>query len=461
MKTQSKLALILFLSNALIVVLFGVAVYYSLYKYSYNDFHKRLETRASIAAQFNFNTNQLSAEAFKLLREQHFEKLPDEKEYIINLSDSFAVAQASVTHKISTSFIKQIEQNGAADSKDGNLFYSGITHTDNQINYAVIVSARNYYATHHLFYLRNIVVVGMICILLITVSFAIYFSKKIFEPIKRITDRVKEISSENFHLRLDEDEDNDNNEINELKSTFNDLLNRIETAFETQKNFVSNASHELGTPLTSIIGEADVALIKERTPAEYREAIQNISTQAERLDQITKSLVFLAQTGYKGKKIPFEVFRTDEIIWEVKQVIDKLNPQNKIYIDLSLLPEEPKKLKIKGNKQLLHMAIANILNNACKYSHNKPVSVSIAASNNQVIVVVKDDGVGIPSSEIKYIYDPFFRASNTSYFEGYGIGLPLARNIILLHKGTLDVYSEAGKGTTVYIHFPLHFVDLP
>jgi signal transduction histidine kinase len=460
MKTQSKIALILFSSNVLIVVLFGVAMYYSLYKYSYNDFYKRLETRASIAAQFNFNTNKLSAEAFKLLREQHFERLPDEKEYIINLSDSASIKEASVIHQIPASLINQIKQYRAADSKEGNLFYSGIIHTDNNIEYAVIVSARNYYATHHLYYLRNIVAIGILCLLVITVCFAVYFSKRIFQPIKKITDRVKEISSENIHLRLDEIEGNDNTEINELKSTFNDLLNRIETAFETQKNFISNASHELGTPLTSIIGEADVALIKERTPAEYQEALQNISSQAERLDQITKSLVFLAQTGYKGNNIPFEIFRTDEILWEVKQVIDKLNPQNKIYIDLSLLPEEPKKLKIKGNKQLLHLAISNILSNACKYSHNKPVAVSIAASNNQVIIIVKDEGVGIPPSEIKYIYDPFFRASNTSYFEGYGIGLPLARNIILLHKGSLDVYSEPGKGTSVHMHFPLHFIGL-
>jgi signal transduction histidine kinase len=266
-------------------------------------------------------------------------------------------------------------------------------------------------------------------------------------------DKVKQISTENIHLRLKEPENN--NEISELASTFNDLLNRIETAFETQKNFISNASHELATPLTAIMGEADVALIKERKPEEYQHVLQNVVQQAERLNQITKSLLFLAQTGYKGKKIVFEILRLDELIWEVKRLIDRLNLDNKIMVDLSLLPEDPKKLKVSGNKQLLHLALANLLNNACKYSHNKPVSVHIGASQEQVLLFIKDQGIGIPENELAFIYDPFFRASNTHLFEGYGIGLPLARNIIKLHNGTLLVTSKVDNGTSVQISFPL------
>jgi signal transduction histidine kinase len=180
----------------------------------------------------------------------------------------------------------------------------------------------------------------------------------------------------------------------------------------------------------------------------------NILKQAERLDQITKSLLFLAQTGYKGKAIPFEKIRVDEVIWETKDLIDKLNPGNQVLVDLNLLPEDPRKLKTTGNRQLLQLALSNILNNACKYSGNKPVSLFIASSDTHVIITVKDQGIGIPASEIAYIYDPFFRASNTKLYEGYGIGLPLSRNIITLHKGTLHVTAVVNEGTTVQIKLP-------
>ncbi|WP_218921463.1 sensor histidine kinase [Haliscomenobacter hydrossis] len=399
----------------------------------------------------------MNAEAFKTIREQYFEKLEQEREYVFEINANSTLSQAAEKYQLPLYFLKSVLKEGKTTSNDGNTFYAGIKYNQNNKLYLVVVTAENYYVSHHLRVLRNILFGGMFLIVLITIYLSIYFSKHIFDPIKQITDKVKQISTENIHLRLEE-KDTNNNEISELTATFNDLLNRIETAFETQKNFISNASHELSTPLTSIIGEADVALIKERTIEDYQLAMQNILQQAERLDQITKSLLFLAQTGYKGKKIVFEVLRTDEIIWEVKSLIDRLNPQNHIILDLNLLPEDHKRLKIKGNRQLLQLALANILNNACKYSHNKPVIVYLASSDNQVIIVIKDEGVGIPAEEMPYIYDPFFRASNTHLFEGYGIGLPLARNIIKLHEGQLTLSSEVNVGTTVQIKIPIALI---
>jgi signal transduction histidine kinase len=453
MRTQTKIAVTLVIFNIAILLLFGIGIYFFLNEYSYVDFYKRLETRATIGAKYNLKIDSANAESFKKIREQHLEKLESEQEYIIKVNPNTPLEQLANTHKVPLSLLKAIVKDGRGRFKQGNIFYSGIKLQHNNATYLVIVSANSRFVSHHLLFLRNILLWGLLFMVIVTVYLSIYFSKHFFDPIKEMIDKVKQISTENIHLRLKEPENN--NEISELASTFNDLLNRIETAFETQKNFISNASHELATPLTAIIGEADVALIKERKPEEYQIVLQNVLRQAERLNQITKSLLFLAQTGYKGKKIVFEVLRIDEIIWEVKGLIDRLNPENKILVDLNLLPEDPKKLKIIGNKQLLHLALANILNNACKYSHNKPVAVHIGASQDHVLLFIKDQGIGIPESELPFIYDPFFRASNTRLFEGYGIGLPLARNIIKLHNGTLLVTSKANNGTSVQINFPL------
>ncbi|GAB3516123.1 HAMP domain-containing sensor histidine kinase [Emticicia fontis] len=453
MKTQTKIAVSLIVFNSALLLLFGIGIYFFLNEYSYIDFYKRLETRANIGAKYNLKIDSANAEAFKKVREQHLERLESEKEYIIKIDPMVSLEQQAETHHVPLSLLEALVKDGRARHQDGSIFYAGLRIQHNKATYLSIVSANSRFVSHHLIFLRNILLWGFLFIVIVTVYLSIYFSKHFFDPIKEMIDKVKQISTENIHMRLKEPENN--NEISELASTFNDLLNRIETAFETQKNFISNASHELATPLTAIMGEADVALIKERKPEEYQKVLQNVVTQAERLNEITKSLLFLAQTGYKGKKIVFEIVRTDELIWEVKALIDRLNPDNKIMLDLSLLPEDPKKLKISGNRQLLHLALANILNNACKYSQNKPVSVHIGASQEQVLLFIKDQGIGIPESELPFIYDPFFRASNTRLFEGYGIGLPLSRNIIKLHNGTLLVTSKPGQGTSVQINFPL------
>src|SRR5690606_12503295 len=125
---------------------------------------------------------------------------------------------------------------------EGSIFYSGIKYAHENKTYLVVLSANNYFTSHHLSFLQNIIFGGILFTILITAYISIYLSKYIFDPIKQITDEVKQISTENIHKRLEEK--GNNNEISELISTFNDLLVRIETAFETQKNFISNASHE-------------------------------------------------------------------------------------------------------------------------------------------------------------------------------------------------------------------------
>ncbi len=232
------------------------------------------------------------------------------------------------------------------------------------------------------------------------------------------------------------------------------MLNRIEASFEIQNNFVSNASHELRTPLTAIIGEADVTLSKIRTPEEYIETISIILEEADKLDKKTKALLFLAQTGFNGKTVEFSKVRIDQLLWDVKEIIERINSNSSIYLDISLMPDDPMKLKVLANEQLLHLAFTNIVSNACKYSDYKTVRVSIGVSNANVIVVINDQGIGIPEKELSHIYDTFYRASNTKNYEGYGIGLPLTRNIIRMHKGEILVYSEEGKGTTVQVKLP-------
>ncbi|RAV29916.1 sensor histidine kinase [Sinomicrobium soli] len=451
MNTRNKIILSLTALVLVYILIFCGFIYFSIENYSYVDFYKRLEIRAVTAAKIELEHRQ-DRDILLEIRQDFLEKLPDEK---INIADLSGVDPRAKAKKLGVpvSFIEEILHRGKGFYNHENTYFSGIQYETQGKNYLVIASAENYYNTHHNAYLKNLLLAALLVSILIITFFAYLFSKMVFRPVKNIIDKMREISSENMHLRLEVPKNNE--ELKNLTLTFNDMLNRLETSFETQKNFISNASHELNTPLTSIMGEADVTLAKQRSEEEYRTALGNILEDAEKLSKKTEALLLLAHTGFNGKVQKFEDIRIDELILEAEQTTHKIYPNAQIHIDFDLLPEASEKLNVKGNRQLLHMAVSNILLNACKYSDFKEVRVALGVSDDNIIIMIKDKGIGIPKQEMQYIYDPFFRASNTGKYHGYGIGLPLSRNVIQMHKGILSVFSAENEGTTVEIKLPV------
>jgi signal transduction histidine kinase len=453
MSSIRKISVLLISSISILLFFLGYSVYYYLSNYTYADFYKRLEARVSVAEKYQFESNQKDAQVLKNIRDEHLELLSDEKEYILYCPNTNAIKQLADSNLLPIDFLNIVSSQQFANFQKDDIFYYGKIRKSTEGFYFIIVSAKNYYNSHHLILLKKVLITGGIIVILIIIYFTYLFSLNFFNPIRKIITKVNSISTDNIHLRLD---DNQNSvEINQLATTFNNLLNRIEIAIETNKNFISNASHEFGTPLTAIMGEADVALLKDRTPIEYQETLQKILKQSERLNKISQSLLFLAQIGYKENKLNFTIIRTDELIMQANEIMNQLIPKNNIKIDFDLLPENPKKLKVLGNKELLMLAMTNILTNACKYSSNKPVIVSLASTNNQILIIFKDEGIGIPEPELPFIFDPFYRASNTAAYDGYGIGLPLTQNIIKIHKGELIISSVLHKGVTIQVKLPV------
>ncbi len=450
---QTKTMLLVMLVFTVVILLFSGLVYFSIVNFSHQRFYELLKIRASTIVQIekskayiDTSTNEIIT---NLTRE---EELPMEKDYVFEIPKDSNYSKITHQIHIPDTFFKRIVKKGEANYNDKELYYIGQSFRSHNKNYIAIASAKNHYVVYYLGYLKRTLITCMILAIFFSLIFSFYLSKTLFKPILKITNKVKEISSENLHLRLEPQPGN--KELNELVDTFNGMLNRVETSFETQNHLIGNVSHELRTPLTSIMGEADVALSQERTKEHYQETLQIILEEAEKLDKKIKALLMIAQTGFDGKIQKMDKVRMDQLLWDVIETATRINSKNNVFMDISMLPDNPKKLKVQGNEQLLHLAMANIINNACKYSNFQQVKVSLGATDTHVYIIVKDNGIGIPDSEFTKIYDPFFRASNTKNYEGYGIGLPLARNIIRIHNGELIVNSKENVGTTVQISFP-------
>jgi signal transduction histidine kinase len=145
----------------------------------------------------------------------------------------------------------------------------------------------------------------------------------------------------------------------------------------------------------------------------------------------------------------------DEILWEAREELLKFNNKYRILIRIDdQLPDE-NLMNVSGDESLLKVAVSNLMDNACKYSANQTVEVKLSHFDNKMLVEFEDKGIGIPAAEIRKIFQPFYRASNTLGYNGSGIGLPLVRQIINNHNGTLEIRSTAGEGTCVSVSLPV------
>ncbi|GAA0534153.1 HAMP domain-containing sensor histidine kinase [Chitinophaga japonensis] len=452
MKIQNKIAILFTALTAAIILLLSLFIYYFASRNTFQNFYHRLEVRARIVAQASLATDTNSTNIYYRVKEEQLEDLPFEKDYFLPLkADTPELAQKSPL-PLPAYFYRRALTEGIAHYVRDNQFYVGY-YPGNNHRFIIVTSAQDVYGMEELKGLKKVLFTGFLVFSVLVFTTGIYFSRQIFRPVRNIVHNVKRISANNLHLRLETGSGRD--ELSELAVTFNDMLSRLEATFESQNNFISNASHEFRTPLTIISGEAELGMQKAAPSPELAASFALILREAERLDQLVSSLLSLAQTGFDGKKMQWEKIRLDELLWSVKTMADQIYPGNKVMLDFSQLPEEADNLSTEGSLPLLRLAFSNVVLNACKYSNNQPVVVQLAAVRRVITVTIMDQGIGIPQAELSQVFVPFFRASNTGNYEGHGIGLPLTLNIIRLHKGSIEIEAKEMKGTVVRIHLPV------
>jgi signal transduction histidine kinase len=421
-------------------------------------FVKRLTDRAKLVASIHYQADPEKARYYKQLRERGLPELIDEKDYVLRVNGPTSFEYNTELHLPPEFYASAMKEGSGWVAEEDSRYYYAQIFNEGDIKYMVIVTARDRRGNTTTLYITRILIVGGMAFLLLAFFFGRFLARRVMNPVANITNEVKRISASNLHNRVPMPNADPQDEISDLTKTFNDMLDRLETSFEIQANFINNASHELKTPITTIIAETEITLLKERNPAEYEEVLNNIQKQATRLANLTESLLKLTQTGYDGNKQVQDNVRMDELLMDVKCELDKLYPDNRITINLKDIPEDAGLLTLPCNRPLLELAVSNIITNGVKYSDNEEVFVSLSANSEVIKVTITDIGIGIPPEDIPYLYEPFFRGKKASRYNGYGLGLPLAMKIIRMHKGELVIQSEPGKGTVVNIIFKPHAV---
>ncbi|HUP95489.1 MAG TPA: heavy metal sensor histidine kinase [Burkholderiales bacterium] len=283
----------------------------------------------------------------------------------------------------------------------------------------------------------------------LTAIVANWTARRGMAPLHNIAAAARRISASQLHERLQGSPWP--RELEELGAAFDGMLQRLEDSFTRLSQFSSDLAHELRTPITNLMGEAEVALSRVRDAGEYRSVVESSLEEYERLSRMIDSLLFLAQADSPRAQI-------QKMELDVPRELDDIRDFYKALADergVSLCFEG--KAAVQADPILFRRAISNLISNAMRYTpRGGRITVHTSAPEGSVDVAVRDSGSGIPPHHLPRIFDRFYRAdpARSNYSEGTGLGLAIVKSIMTLHDGTVSAESAAGNGSTLTLHFP-------
>lgn len=296
---------------------------------------------------------------------------------------------------------------------------------------------------------KLIIFVSIPAFLIVTILGGLIIAKKALQPINNITQTAKMIGRGDLSSRIMGVESND--EVGELAETFNGMLERLEASFNKEKRFASDASHELRTPVAIVMAYsesllADLNADEENT--ELEKSLVAIYKESRRMNAIIAQLLMLTRGYEGGYRLELEQIDLSEVIGSVVEQLEEMAESIKITLTYQV---EDNILLMADQSLLTHMML-NLVENAIKYGKaGGKVGVTATKQGDNVVIIVTDDGLGISSDNLPFIFERFYRADLSRDRSGTGLGLSIVKWIVQEHNGDIEVKSELGKGTTFEI----------
>ena len=450
---KKKLLIYSFLIQLVILMIFSISLYKAL----------EISTLDKLQATLKIIILDVTDEVLENDNIQNI-LLDEEKEY--NFEPLFIRILDNKTHEkiIQTSnfpinieqnhnYLNRLEANTVIFEEQNNYLVSRIkiNHHKDKVSIIEIATTKDILTTtlENILYILGFILPIILILSVIGGNFLIY---KSFLPIENILSQLKKINANDLSARLNSSKNED--EINQLVNEVNSLLKRLETSFEKISQFSSDASHELKTPLTIIRGEIEIALRKERSIDEYKDALNSSLSEIIIIEQTINDLLFLAKNEKDFIIDKQERFYFDEIIDESINETKSFAKLNQI--EIKFLVEDT--IEFDGYSNLLKIAIKNILKNAIQFSHeNSQVIVKSYKKNGFFNISVQDFGIGIEKNEQIKIFEKFYRTdkSRNKNSGGTGLGMSIVKKIVDIHSGSININSKENFGTTITISFPI------
>jgi signal transduction histidine kinase len=455
MPVRLRITLLFALLVLIILTLVCSGIYYFTYQSRIENITTRLTNRSITTARLLSHGEYFDQRLVQRIDSLTTLTLKDKSVQAYDYQNNLIYAYSDIpgdTLSINESILDDTRVNGRQYFRQHEKDAVAYHYTDANSRIVIVSAAKDEVGNENMRNLLNVLLLSFIVGMLFVIVSGYIFSRRLLQPIRKITDDVAEISAQNLARRIQTGETKD--EWFYLSNTLNELLNRLQESFELQRRFISNASHELSTPLTSISSQLEISLLRDREASEYKKVMTSIHQDVRHMSKLTQTLLeFAKASGDKGG-LEINLVRIDEILLGLPAEITRMNPTYSMKVEFDDLPEDEQHLLVFGNEPLLQTAIRNIIVNACKYSGDHQAMVTLKIDDKYIVVIVRDQGIGIPEEKLDHIFQPFYRVEGNQSESGFGLGLSLADRIIKLHKGFIRVVSDKGQGTTFNIFLP-------
>ena len=438
------------LVSLLFTILFGLAstLIFVLYSnFRKDEFRDRLEIKALSNIKLLVNVKEIDNQLLKMIDQNSINKLYDEKTLVFD--SNYKLIYSSIDDakiKWSIDDLKYLKKNKTFFKKQGNYEVYGVFYDTKDKDFYALISATDNFGQRRLLFLRYTLVVSYIlftCICWVITSITV---KKLMSPLNAFHQKIKNINENNLDTRVASKSNKD--EIDLIANEFNFMMDRIEISYQRQKEFTAHASHELRTPLSRITSQIENVIADTKTSNERKSFLINILSDVNQLTELINSLLILSKIDNKEHENN-EVHRMDEILFSAIENLNKSYPEFVILFEIEENDDLDTALEINGNKNLLEIAISNVLKNACVYSDNKQAKVIISTQDNNLIISISNTGDTLNENEQKLLFQPFMRGKNSKGTSGFGLGLRIVQRILTLHKATIT-YSVPTKNTNLF-----------
>lgn len=433
---------ILFTALVATLLLVSYIVIFILYaEFKEDEFYLRLEQKALTTYKLLTEVKEIDYDMLKVIDRNTINALYNEKVLIFNQKHHLiysSIDDQAVSY--STELLNVIEREGIVKYKEGRFETIGILVKEKGMRGIVIASADDTFGEKKLQNLFYILLISFVSALVITAILSYFYVKQSFAPIEILNRQITRIRQSRLNERVPVSDSQD--ELNQLATNFNQMLERIESAFHMQRSFIQHASHELRTPLANLIVSCESALNKQLTVEEYRVLIGSLNEEHRNLVELTNALLLLSKYESESEGLLLPEIRADESLFETIDDVKELYPMHHIQFNLHEFPQNEKELTIKGNEVLLNTAMANLLRNACKYSDDNKAIINLTVTPEAIRIEFINTGQTVDDNELDLLMQPFFRGKNSESRKGYGLGLSIAHRIIELHKGKLSYRKE-------------------
>lgn len=374
-------------------------------------------------------------------RESIYVKITDSEGKVISISPRWNKGFPSQS---SSEKVLKVER------EEKNLVYKSNSININSKSFVLTVVKDMEYEYHFLKLLLIMVAISNVLGIIIAVLSGMFVSKKMLTPIDKITKTAQSISIQGLNKRIEVNSADD--ELSRLARTFNEMIERLQKSFESQNKFVSDASHELRTPISVIQGYINLL---DRWGKDDKEVLQKaidiIKNETTNMTKLIEKLLFLARGDNNSLRLEREIFDLNILIDEVVKESSVISPKH------SIKSEKNDEIAICADFRLIKQALRAIVDNSIKYTQEKgEIQINSYKKLSEIEITIEDTGIGIPEGEIPNLFNRFYRVdkARSKKTGGSGLGLSIVKHIIDIHYGKIHIESNFGKGTKVTINLP-------